>query len=140
LKSDLNKDSTDLDAMFYELLEKEEIPLSVLKSHKFFLTSNDSIIFEENSIKDIRNILIIYNQRESFGKKFFTIKYKEVDYRLYSSPIQLNDGYNYKLIVITSLDKFNESLIQLFTSIAVFVPIAILISGLIGFVIARKAF
>jgi hypothetical protein len=80
LKSDLNKDSTDLDAMFYELLEKEENSLSVLKSHKFFLTSIDSIIFEENSIKDIRNILIIYNQHESFNKKFFTIKYNNIDY------------------------------------------------------------
>jgi len=137
---DFKKESADLDELFNELLVKEEIPLSVLKSHKFFLTSNDSIIFEENSIKDIRNILIIYNQRESFGKNFFTIKYKDVDYRLYSAPIQLKDGSNYKLIVITSLDKFNESLIQLFISIAVFVPIAILISGLIGFVIARKAF
>lgn len=140
LISDLNKDSTDLDAMFYELLEKEEIPLSVLKSHKFFLTSVDSIIFEENSIKDIRNILIIYNQRESFNKKFFTIKYNNIDYRLYSTPIRLNDGNHYKLNVITSLDKFNESLIQLFISIAIFVPIAILISGIIGFIIARKAF
>jgi len=139
LKKDLNEDRTDLDAIFKELLSKEEIPLSVLKSHKFFLTSSDSIIFEENAIKDIRNILIIYNKNDSYNKRYFTIKSNNIDYRLYATSIQLNDGNLYKLIVITSLDKWKESLRQLFTSISIFLPISILISALIGYIITRKA-
>lgn len=140
LIKDLDKNIEDPQLLFNSFLLKDESILPVVKAQSFLLYTNDSIILLENPIKNIKETLANYLAAEQQRNRFFFIKHKGINYRLHSTAFQQNDGNQYKLFSIVSLENHKTSLELLLSSLFVFVPLSILISGLIAYIIARKTF
>lgn len=132
----------EMSDIFNEMLERKDLPSIRQRLHRFALASNDSIIFETNTIPNLDSLLNVLEERNEFSYKavYNTVSLNNTDYRTYSRPIKAKREQEYKLIIFTSLDKLYESLTQLRTIIIIIVPISLLFAGLIGFFIARRAF
>jgi heavy metal sensor kinase len=141
LVSGLGEQSKDLSEMFDALLEKKEVPLAKPRAHKFVLASNDSLMFENNAIINIDSLLSVMQDRKEADQDsaYMTIELNNVDYRFYIRPIQLTKKKEFQLIVITSMDRHYESLVQLRTILFIICPVALLVFGVFGFFIAKRA-
>lgn len=143
LTTGLGAQSTDLSDIFNEMLARKEKPNYKQRPHnRFLLSSNDSIIFESNLTTNLDSLLNALEERKefSFTAKYNTIKLNNQDYRIYTKPIRLKPKKDYDLLVFTSMERHYESLEQLRTILIFVIPMSLILSGIIGFFIAHRAF
>jgi heavy metal sensor kinase len=123
-------------------MHKKDIPSAKHRPHPYVLASNDSLIFENNPSINLDSLLdVIQGKNESeMDSAYVTIQLNNTEYRIYIRTIQLPSKKDFKLILITSLDRHFESLAQLRYILFIISPLALLIFGIIGFFIARRSF
>ncbi len=144
LASGLEADTMDLASTFKNLMKvRNDIPLARPRSHKFALADNDSIILDENSIANLDSILyrmpVEEEEADTDTSSFSTINYNGTQYRVFITPLSKSDLDSYDLIVITTLDKLFESLLQLRWLLMMIAPAALALSGIVGYFVARRA-
>ncbi|MCX6155376.1 MAG: ATP-binding protein [Candidatus Kapabacteria bacterium] len=142
LVSDLPAEQPDLESAFDRLIERKERPSSKPRTHRFALSSRDSIIYEAGSFQNLDSILNIAEDKNefSFSKPFNTVNLNGQDYRTYSHQIKLKHFPESELIVFTSMERLNESLVLLRQIIFLVTPFGIILAVLIGYLIARLSF
>jgi heavy metal sensor kinase len=139
----LDIDSSDINTVFDELLSRKDVPTTILKSHRFVLASTDTVIYQSNTLKNLESLLLevdAVNDTSMNSFYFYTISLNDVYYRVYSEPFKLKSDKIYHLIVITSLDRLFDSLVQLRSLLFTIIPISLGFFGIIGYFIARRAF
>lgn len=141
LTNGLGPESEDMDAIYVQLLNNKDKPQKKMKAHRFVLASSDSIIYENNAIKNLDSLLngLIEKDEFSFKSPFNTIKIEDIEYQTYTRNFKISKTKDYQLIVFTSLDRLYESLIQLRTLLMGILPISIFAAGIVGYIIARRA-
>ncbi|MFA6570290.1 MAG: HAMP domain-containing sensor histidine kinase [Bacteroidota bacterium] len=141
LTSGLGEQSKDMTELFEELIAKKEIPLAKPRAHKFVLASTDSLIFEKNTLINIDSLLDVMQDRKEADQDsaYITIELNNVDYRIYIRPIKLTKKKGFQLIVITSMDRHYESLAQLRYILLIISSVALIVFGIIGFFLAKRA-
>jgi two-component system, OmpR family, sensor histidine kinase ArlS len=141
LISGLSDEPYNLSDLFSKLLEKKDKPSKKPKSHRFFLASNDSLIFEENALVNIDSLVNVFLEKADSKSKsaYHTLTLEDLEYRIYTRNIEAPKGKGYQLVVITSLDRLYESLAQLRYILFIICPISLIIAAIIGLFIARRA-
>jgi len=141
LMTGLNTDLKDMTELFEHLFSRKELPTHPTKMLHFVLASSDSLIFETNTFINLDKL---FNKNTELSQttmksSFRTINFNNTEYRVYSKPIKLKNQNDFQLIIITSLDRLNESLSGLRIILIIICPIAMLIAGFLGLMITKKA-
>jgi heavy metal sensor kinase len=141
LTSGLATQKGDLSEVYDKLFEKKNYQTLRQRLHRFVLVSNDSIIFEAGLNMNLDSIVGDTENEEDFFWKttYNTINTNNIEYRTYSLPLASKIKKEYRLIVFTSLERFYESLAQLQYIMMLITPLALILSALIGLIIARNA-
>lgn len=141
LISGLSDEPYNLSDLFDKLLERKEKPSTKPKAHRFFLASNDSLIFEENALVNIDSLVNVFLEKSDTKSKsaYHTLTLENLEYRIYTRNIVAPKGRDFQLVVITSLDRLYESLAQLRTILFIISPVFLIIAAIIGLFIARRA-
>lgn len=151
LISEISGQSSTLSEMFDKMLFAKTKPQIKTVNTRFILSSNDSVIWEQNSHINVDSLLEVLEKKKEFNFKdvYNTIKLDESEFRTYSKPIDTKAfpkkfqkaGFkDLTLTVLTPLDRFYDSLELLKRIILIIIPFSIAFSGLIGLIIARRAF
>lgn len=140
LISGMGDEVYDLSEMFDRMQKRKSKPSAKPKPHRFVLASNDSLIFEANTLINLDSLLSSLQEKRKHESFYFaTVKLNNTEYRTYSRNIQTPQKRQFQLTVITSLDRVYESLEQLQYLLFMFSPGALLLAGVIGYLIARRA-
>jgi two-component system, OmpR family, sensor kinase len=141
LVTGLNTNLSNMTELFNHLFERKEQPRKQAKSLRFVLASTDSLIYESDTLINLDSLLTNNEElsKTSVKDKWYTITFNETEYRIYSKPIKVKRGKDFQLIVITSLDRLYESLSQLRFILLIICPIALIVAGFVGIIIAKRS-
>ncbi|MCX7737776.1 MAG: HAMP domain-containing histidine kinase [Candidatus Kapabacteria bacterium] len=150
LVNGIENPSLEISEIYNEMIENRMKHNKQRKTSQIIISTSDSVFFESLPNINIDSLVNFFEQKSiaSIKPTFHTFKFENTEYRAYSLPISIttkkkeikkNFKKDFNLIVVTSLDKLYESLSHLRSILFWLSPMSVLISGLIGFVIARKS-
>lgn len=128
-------------SFIYELLQERKDKSKRLHSlnFQFILTSNDSVIYESSDMEDLLT-KIIDSDDSSQTNVYRTISVNKGQFRVYNKKFKNPLIKEFEIIMVTSLDRFSQSLSQLSYILFLVSPLLLLIAAGIGYTISRRAF
>jgi heavy metal sensor kinase len=110
-------------------------------SMRFMLTTRDSVVYDSTA-RGLSNEIVDSLQHflnQGGRKGWTTIDVGDQQYRVYQTS--LNDSSNTEpgIVVIASLDRINDTLERLRNLLLIIIPASLLVAGVGGWLIARKA-
>ena len=144
LTSNLSMESTDI-SFIYDILRERKNKTKKMQSlnFQFLLTSNDSIFYESNESLNLDKLEVPITELDDNQNQktpFHTISVDKGQYRVYIKYIKVPQIQNLELIMVTSLDRFYQSLNQLRYILFIVSPMFLIVAALIGYIISRRAF
>jgi len=144
LTTNLSPERKDI-SFIYDILSKRKDKTRKMQSlnFQFLLTSNDSIYYESDESLNLDKLelpIIELDDKQIQMNPFHTISVDKGQYRVYQKNIRMPQINNLELILVTSLDRFYQSLNQLRYILFIVSPMFLIVAALIGYIISRRAF
>ncbi len=133
--------------IFKELTaRRDKSKQKIIFDYNFILIAKDSVIFQPGEpfyLEDIIDNIMDYDEKD-MKNAYVTLNVNEQDFRIYEYKIQSNkqngiEDAELDIIMVASLNKFNESLTQISYILFVVSPLLLIIAALIGYFITKRA-
>ncbi len=136
-------ESTELDKIFQKLTERRKKSKNKLFfDYNFILVGQDSIVYESDerfNLDDIINGIMEYDESEE-KTDYATLTIADRDFRVYEYKMANEiPEKELDIIMVATLDKFNDSLSQIKYILFIISPLLLLIAALIGYIITKRA-
>jgi len=137
----------DAEYIFKELTaRREKSKQKIIFDYNFILIAKDSVIFQPGEpfyLEDIIDNIMAYDEKD-IKNAYVTLNVNEQDFRIYEYKIKSNERDNTEeseldIIMVASLNKFNESLTQISYILFIISPLLLIIAALIGYFITKRA-
>ena len=136
-------ESRDLSYVFKRLTSRRDVRKKpVQMNFNFILANKDSVIFESDEKIEIDSLInpIFEADEKTMDEKYRFIKIQDEEYRLYKKRIKGSKNDNLELLMITSLDRFTNSLNTLSYILFIISPLFLIAAAIVGYFISRRAF
>ena len=141
LLSGVGGETADITDIFGELLEANKRPGTRFQPHRFVVTSKDSIVFESHVLLSSDSLREVLGSDELAPERsmFKTVTLRDAEYRIYARHVDLGKGRDFHLLIVTSLERLHQSLSELRRTLLLTIPLSLLVTGLAGWFMARRA-
>jgi heavy metal sensor kinase len=143
LTSGQDFENNDAEYIFKELTERrEKSKQKIIFDYNFILIVKDSVIFQPGEpfyLEDIIDNIMAYDEKD-MKNAYVTLNVNGQDFRIYEYKLDgKKQGGEFDIIMVASLNKFNESLTQITYILFVVSPLLLIIAALIGYFITKRA-
>ncbi len=136
-------ESRDLSYVFKRLTSRRDVRKKPLQmNYNFILANKDSVIFESDEKIEIDSLInpIFEADEKTMEERYRFITINDEEYRLFKKRIHGNKNDDLELLMITSLERFNNSLSTLGYILFIISPLFLIAAAIVGYFISRRAF
>jgi signal transduction histidine kinase len=136
--------ASDLETTFRKMTHRRDNSKRNMKfNYNFILITKDSVVYESderlNLDKIIKNIMDYDEKKDK--KEYSTLDIGQASYRLFEYKMDPHNRMKeLDIIMVASLDRFNDSLREISYVLFFLSPLFLMIAAIIGYIIAKRSF